>query len=578
MSNAQSYKEYYDLDFKRYNDCSWDWRSSMSGCVNYVDSSLGENVLIISKRPNSSHIPLEFDLSKEVVLPDVEGSVYSVSVDVKGTAIAGVNFRVIGLNNSAEAVADTSVVISATTNWEGYKLLIQHKDLKALSIGFLYEGTSDVDQRIELKKLTIAIDNKSINDKRINQNRSLLELGEFVTTDLTSADSVSIADCLQLSPDVRFIGLGESTHGSKSIGSSRYDFLKSLILQGKCNIILTEKFPEFVLIENLYVQGLLNFEEPMLERYLDLYMSNEEDKKFLHWLKLYNANNSRNKINIFGIDNPGSTMGLAIRDFYLGLLGPSVAASYMKATKVPGPLTFDPKLFLHNEFEGLRNMDHAPIRAKLDERFYAYYKYLLSAEKSDVEGRRSKDRDSMMFYRTLYLENLFKDQDKKVVLLLHSAHLKKSSPISRFNKEEKSLGARIHERFQGEYLAYNFTFGSGSALVDSCSAFRKPIVDSMQNALGFSFEGMVNKLNKEYLFISTDQVKEAVPLLQISRGKRLAYSGNYLYSDLKKDFDGLIFINRSIAHSYAVQNTRYFSLLMFTRSQVHEKIIHTYKN
>lgn len=75
LLSAQSYKEYYDLDFKRYNDCSWDWRNSMSGCVNYVDSSFEENILIISKRPNSSHIPLEFDLSKEVVLPDVEGSV-----------------------------------------------------------------------------------------------------------------------------------------------------------------------------------------------------------------------------------------------------------------------------------------------------------------------------------------------------------------------------------------------------------------------------------------------------------------------------------------------------------------------
>lgn len=99
----------------------------------------------------------------------------------------------------------------------------------------------------------------------------------------------------------------------------------------------------------------------------------------------------------------------------------------------------------------------------------------------------------------------------------------------------------------------------------------------MQNALSFSFEGMVNKLNKEYLFISTGQVRKAVPLLQISRGKRLAYSGNYSFSDLKTDFDGLVFINRSIAHSYVMQNTRYFSLLLFTRSQVHEKVIHTYK-
>ena len=99
----------------------------------------------------------------------------------------------------------------------------------------------------------------------------------------------------------RIMAIGETIHGSKTLGQMAFDIIKQRITKQGCNLVLHEYPLEYSFYVNRYIKNDPRFKLQDIERYMEGNLSSEHTIDFIKWLRAYNSTHN-NRISFWGID------------------------------------------------------------------------------------------------------------------------------------------------------------------------------------------------------------------------------------------------------------------------------------
>ena len=99
----------------------------------------------------------------------------------------------------------------------------------------------------------------------------------------------------------RIMAIGETVHGSKTLGSMAFDIIKERIIKQGCDLVLHEYPLEYSFYVNRYVKNDPRFNLKDIERYMEGSLSSEHTIDFIKWLRAYNSTHN-NRVSLWGMD------------------------------------------------------------------------------------------------------------------------------------------------------------------------------------------------------------------------------------------------------------------------------------
>lgn len=99
----------------------------------------------------------------------------------------------------------------------------------------------------------------------------------------------------------RIMAIGETVHGSKTLGRMAFDIIKERIIKQGCNLVLHENPLEYSFYVNRYIKNDPRFKLQDIERYMEGNLSSEHTIDFIKWLRAYNSAHN-NRVSFWGID------------------------------------------------------------------------------------------------------------------------------------------------------------------------------------------------------------------------------------------------------------------------------------
>ena len=557
---AQTFSEKYDLHFQNANDCSWDWLKQKTSCRFYLQAATetGSFAPLLIKY-DSVYLTenMRFYMKKSIDISMVNAERVEICLIAKNESDSAVTFTMLGKNEEENPTFNTSALLENTSGWDTLYISASSKTTKTINIYIEFKGSKNPEQVISLKEIEIKMDGKPV-DKWLNKNNTKANetatLNPYYIVDLTkNPDLEKLNDMVDLNHK-KIIGLGENTHGSKSISIARFEMLKTLIKFYNCKLILAEKHFDLGMLVDLYVQGIITDENGIIDGYLRLNNDYEPKKEFLVWLRKYNSTN-KDKVHFLDVDKSGTgELNLALVDYHIELLGKDKAKPYLK-------------LIENMNFTGLSDLADSDslIQNFNDVKNFNYYKKALSTGFSKEMADRFAARDSFMFQWVLFLDSLFTQPDEKIAILAHSGHLQKTK------NEDKTvyfdvLGSLLNEKYKSGYWSVNFCFGSGTFSQDSCHTFTPVVIDSLKTIPFNSFENAALKTGNDYFYYPSAYLDSRLTsTAYITRGGR--GKNQFGFSTLKNKFDGYIFIRKSEHFDKLEKWPFYYSLNFFDQKR-----------
>ena len=99
----------------------------------------------------------------------------------------------------------------------------------------------------------------------------------------------------------RIMAIGETVHGSRTLGRMAFDIIKERIIKQGCNLVLHEFPLEYSFYVNRYIKNDPRFKLQDIERYMEGNLSSEHTIDFIKWLRAYNSAHN-NRVSFWGID------------------------------------------------------------------------------------------------------------------------------------------------------------------------------------------------------------------------------------------------------------------------------------
>ena len=99
----------------------------------------------------------------------------------------------------------------------------------------------------------------------------------------------------------RIMAIGETVHGSKTLGRMAFDIIKERITKQGCDLVLHEYPLEYSFYVNRYVKNDPRFNLKDIERYMEGSLSSEHTIDFIKWLRAYNSTHN-NRVSLWGMD------------------------------------------------------------------------------------------------------------------------------------------------------------------------------------------------------------------------------------------------------------------------------------
>ena len=99
----------------------------------------------------------------------------------------------------------------------------------------------------------------------------------------------------------RIMAIGETVHGSKTLGRLAFDIIKERIIKQGCDLVLHEYPLEYSFYVNRYVKNDPRFNLKDIERYMEGSLSSEHTIDFIKWLRAYNSTHN-NRVSLWGMD------------------------------------------------------------------------------------------------------------------------------------------------------------------------------------------------------------------------------------------------------------------------------------
>ncbi|SDJ04270.1 Erythromycin esterase homolog [Pedobacter sp. ok626] len=543
ISSAQTMREKYDLNFQNVTLCRRAWLSSGNSIFLVDTTNINENKpafkLYYNSRARDKN--MQCNLSRMILLPKVDQpKECEISIISKDNVIHDLYFRLTLFDQNEKEISTKAIRINSK-QWEKKSIVLPLAKAKAIRISINYLGDSANDQSIWLDRIAIKIDGNDITSqnyfskKKEDSLEVVHSLKKRYIVPLAFDNDSTLLKKIGAIRQKKIIGLGESTHGSSSIQLANYQFIKNLILNQNCRLILMEMPMDNTLMMDLYVLGKIpeSYQNQIISHLKPSICGYRNLITFLNWLRSYNEH-SVTKVHLLGVDNP-KYPELYLFEYHLTILGKQKGKFYLKK-------------IADEKYEEI--LTHAQLdtvlKTKLGYKSYELYllflKEVIANQKSNVEPLANRDLN--MSNKVQNLVKLFLKSDEIAAIYAHSGHITSLPEMDSYLNTDPSLGFYLRKIYKDQYFSISFQIGEGTYSQDECSMNGKIVSDRLLYPPAYSFEyaGLATGLN--YFYYPSKYLGDAILSYgKISRGSR--YADLYRFSSLKKRFDAYVFIKES---------------------------------
>jgi erythromycin esterase len=383
-----------------------------------------------------------------------------------------------------------------------------------------------------------------------------------------------LAPLKPLLKDVRIVGLGEATHGTREFFQFKHRMLEFLVTQMGFTVFAIEaSYPGCLPIDDYVMYGKGDPDQALARQGFWTW-NTQEVRDLIEWLRRHNAQRPEEKrVHFLGVDMQRYTRAFPVIREYLSRTAPDKLADAEAAMK---PLWFDQGQFKHvgdytvfmrpragagplldalgawfdQQREQLSSkssaMEFAIVRQHV--RVLQQFWFMTAAGGEDVSPRR----DKAMADNVRWIFD-FLGPETRMVLWAHNWHI-------RFD-ETGWLGAHLRAAFGPAYYALGFDFNEGAFQVHGTtgSDWKEPresrVAKAPEGSIGWVFSRAAQQVSSEKFIINLrDAPSQGVVATWLAAPHRMHNigataspwpGGNLGRMVIGKTYDGLIFINRT---------------------------------
>ncbi len=369
------------------------------------------------------------------------------------------------------------------------------------------------------------------------------------------------------------IGLGEESHGIKSINECRNQLVYDVSAKYNVKFIVWEEsFADLYAVNKLLEDPDPNYDE-LLKRFTWFWQT-EETKNLLKFIHEYNSENKEDKILILGMDySPHLSSYQNIMEFFKDKIDDESILNQYSNFKD------DFKSFKRLKKRQNKELIFIATRLKEElnsnaERYTAWYSNNeIELIKINIEGiiqaasyygKNSDSRDLTMFKNVEAIFSLC-EESEKLIIYAHNGHLQKRDDYD----FEKVTGTYLKETYGKDYYAVGFEFGAGDYLCSyntistarmffryfvrgkSSSDFYKSRINNLELNPSSEVLNYFYNLKNDYLFIDLKRLNKETDVYKMLHENQLYHNigggcsspeDSYIERNWSERFDGLFFI------------------------------------
>lgn len=458
-----------------------------------------------------------------------------ISILSKANAPWKVSLFLKGLNECGEICSEDSIELKHDVDWQKSQLSIILEDAVYLSLTIRVHLPKEVinlrrQQCLWLDDIRVKLDGiefSEVEGAALNTKKLLSD----IKTRKQSFNVNKVSD-LPLFCSKRIIALGESIHGSSTFNKTAFRCMKEMILAGKTKMVMFEAPIDLVMHWNFIVCGISN---EQIENFLPTIMIDPQQlKDFLVWLKIFNEQHVE-KVQVFGFD----MAGLCKEDYYLKRYVSFLPSSnnMEKLKKLLGG--FDTHKYQQAYEYFIENRSF--FKNAMGDMSSHYFEQALKGKAALVWNRtipHGTTRDYVMAQNVSYAIDSLLSKENGAIIYGHIRHLT-PTPFHSIDIQNPPMGYYINKKCSGDYSAVCLIASRGHYVAKTDSIY---VSDVELNAPPEnSLENICSEVQKNSFFYFFNDEQESCKLLSLRLNGYFEYDQQFVYSNLSKQFEGVIY-------------------------------------
>ena len=425
-----------------------------------------------------------------------------------------------------------TIELPLTEEWKEVSKKVKIKDAYLLNIFIEAVGSE------------LAFNNIRVSAFKLEANGTLLKNETAPKSDNTSLkkSDVMVLNGVDFgkipSMQSRIMGIGETVHGSKTLGRMAFDIIKERIIKQGCNLVLHEYPLEYSFYVNRYIKNDPRFKLQDIERYMEGNLSSEHTIDFIKWLRAYNSAHN-NRVSFWGIDVESLDIASSVdlSEFVKTLC--SKRETPETDSIVKRLLNWET-----NEDDNLQLTKADGAVGKwltADERQILKLCLQLNKESSETYERLT-NRDETMAKTAFALIDIFASNGAKATIYGHFMHLNYLVGGDMKELNNYSAGHRMKAKYKEDYQAVALCTYEGKTL--NCLTDKVIGVAQLAKAPEGSVEHTLQSMGHNMVYLPTERLNYTDVLTMRVLGNT---NDNYqfFYFVPKARVDGILFVSRS---------------------------------
>lgn len=336
----------------------------------------------------------------------------------------------------------------------------------------------------------------------------------------------------------RIMAIGETVHGSKTLGRMAFDIIKERIIKQGCNLVLHENPLEYSFYVNRYIKNDPRFKLQDIERYMEGNLSSEHTIDFIKWLRAYNSAHN-NRVSFWGIDIESLDIASSVdlSEFVKTLC--SKRETPESDSIVKRLLNWET-----NEDDSLQLTKADGAVGKwltADERQILKLCLQLNKESSETYERLT-NRDETMAKTAFALIDILASNGAKATIYGHFIHLNYLVGGDMKELNNYSAGHRMKAKYKDDYQAIALCTYEGKTL--NCLTDKSIGAAQLVKAPEGSVENTLQSMGHNMAYLPTERLNNTdVLTMRVLGNTNDRYQ--FFYFVPKARVDGILFVSRS---------------------------------
>lgn len=336
----------------------------------------------------------------------------------------------------------------------------------------------------------------------------------------------------------RIMAIGETVHGSRTLGRMAFDIIKERIIKQGCNLVLHEFPLEYSFYVNRYIKNDPRFKLQDIERYMEGNLSSEHTIDFIKWLRAYNSAHN-NRVSFWGIDIESLDIASSVdlSEFVKTLC--SKRETPETDSIVKGLLNWET-----NEDDSLQLTKADGAVGKwltADEQQILKLCLQLNKESSETYERLT-NRDETMAKTAFALIDILAGNGAKATIYGHFMHLNYLVGGDMKELNNYSVGHRMRAKYKDDYQAIALCTCEGRTL--NCLTDKSIGAAQLVKAPEGSIENTLQSMGHNMAYLPTERLNNTDVLTMRVLGNTND-NNQFFYFIPKARVDGILFVSRS---------------------------------